>query len=249
MTGMQKIGAAVALLAALVVAAVLAADAVVRSAMESSLTRVMGTETTVESLDLGLLSGRTTFRGLRVANPEGFEDGAFLTLRSGRLEAGLPDLLLADTVGVRELVLEGLALDLVQRGTRGNFVPVLASLREARARGGETAYRVSDLVLRDVTGQIDVRAGPVAAAEAAVEIPEIHLEDVGSGSGGAVVLAELAERTLRAVLRAVARRSDAVPGPLRRLLLERIGGDGAGGLQGTVEQRLREVIPGGDDDG
>lgn len=261
MTRTQKIGGTVAVLVAVLLGLALTMDALARSVLESTLSRTVGTEATVESLDLEILSGRVTLEGLAVANPEGFEAPRFLSLRRGRLGAGLANVL-RDTVEVEELTLEGFELDLEQRGSRSNVGPILASVEDARGARGETdeiAYRIEDLVIRDVTARVRIGAGPAGDAAATVTIPEIRMENVGSGGGGAVTLSELAGLTLQAVLGAVARESGDLPGQLGGLLRGQLQGlpggvdlrvpEGADteGLREQAEEELRELIPGQDD--
>lgn len=263
MSRTRKIGGAVAVLLVALLAGVLAVDAVARSALESALSRTFGTESTVESLDVGILAGRVTLEDVRIANPEGFGDSRFLSLRAGRLGAGLASLL-RDTVEVRELTLEGVELDLEQRASGSNFGRILASVDEAREERGErdgTAYRIDELVIRDVTARLRLSAGPAGESEATVRVPEIRLEGVGSGSGGAVDLAELADLVLRAVLGGVARQSGGLPGSLRELLggrsgtlpggieLRLPGTEGGASLEERAEEGLRQLLPGQDDDG
>lgn len=255
MTRTGKLGGAVAALLLLLLAGGPTLDAVVRWAVESSLSRTFGTETTVGSLDLEVFAGRVTVEGLRVAGPEGFGDAPFLSLRRATLGAGLANVL-RDTVDVREVGLEGLELTLLQEGTRSNFGPVLASAKEATAEGDEVAYRIGVVVIRDVSARARLGAGPLGQAEAAARVPEIRMEDVGSGRGGAVALSQLAGLTLQAVLEAVARESGGLPGPVRALLQARIGdlpggvelrlpggGDG-GSLREQAEEQLEELLPG-----
>lgn len=263
MTRTQKIGGTVAVLVALLLGAFLTVDALARSALESVLSRTLGTETSVESLDLGILSGEMTLEGLRVANPEGFESPRFLTLRRARLTAGL-GALFADTVDVHELTLEGMELTLEQRGTASNVRPILASVEEARARRApedEARFRIGEMVVREVTARVRLESGMGDGAGATVEIPEIRLRDVGSGQGGAVALSELAALTVQVVLRGVVRESGGLPGSLGELLRGQVGSlpgnldvrwpdAGAGeGLQEQAEERLRELIPGQDGQG
>lgn len=263
MTRVQKIVAALAGLLVLVLAGAWAADGLARATVESAIGRAVGTEATLEGMDLGLFSGEATLEGLRVANPDGFESPDVLSLRNGRV-AVEPLSLLADTVDVRRLTLEGMELTLEQRGTRSNLTPILASVREAtagRAPEDETRYRVREMVIRDVTGRVRLGTGSGPGADATVEIPEIRLEDVGTGRGGSVALSELAALTVQAVVRAVARRSGGLPSSLEGVLRRELGplpggleirlpGSGEGrSLRGQAEETLRELVPGGDDDG
>lgn len=220
-------------LAAAVMVGVLAVDGFARSAMEENLTRAFGTETTVGSVDVGILSGDVTAEGIEVANTEGFDAPRFAALSRLRAETGFTDLL-GDTVTVRRVEMEGLELHLERRGTSANFVPVLASVRELREtrRPGAKRYRIDELIVRSTVARVRLGTG---GGEETVEVPEIRLEDVGAEEGGAA-LGQVAGAVLEAVLRGVLARSGGLPGAVSGLLRGEI--EGLGDLPGRLDLQL-----------
>lgn len=256
MSGRKIAGLAVLALAALIVVGLVAVDAVARSAMESGLTEAFGTETSVESVDVGVLSGEVTAEGIAVANPEGdFESPRFAALARLRVSAGLLDLL-GETVTVRRVELEGLVLHLERRGTSANFVPVLESVNRQRAAGSPDAkeYRVEELVVRETVAQVHAGAG----GEQTVQVPEIRLTDVGGGEGGRS-LGQIAGAVLEAALRGAVARSGGLPGAVSGLLRSELGGLGelpgrldfgpageeGGDAADEVRDAVEDVLPGG----
>lgn len=235
-------------LAAVVTVGVLALDGVVRSALEENLTATFGTETTVEDVDVGILSGDVTAEGIVVANPEGFETPRFAGLARTHVETGLLDLL-GDTVTVRLVELEGLELHLERRGTSTNFGPVLASVKERReARPPDTrSFRVDELVLRSTVARARLGA---EGREETVEVPEIRLTDLGAGEGGASV-GQIAGAVLEAALRGALSRSGGLPRAVAGLLRGELGdlGDlpgsldlGPAGEEGDAAERVRDAV-------
>lgn len=250
-------GIAFLTLAALVVMGLVVVDGVARSAMESSLTETFGTESSVESVDVGVFSGEVTAEGIVVANPEGgWQSPRFAALARLRVTAGLFDLL-GDPVTVRRVELEGMELHLERGGTSANFVPVLESMKERR--GGTDPDRkrflVEELVVRNTVARVRLGAG---GGEETVEVPEIRLTDVGSGQGGRA-LGQIAGAVIEAALRGALARSGALPGAVSGLLRGELGGLGelpgqldlgpAGGDGEDAADRVRdaveEVLPGG----
>lgn len=250
-------GLAVLALAALVLVGLMVVDGVARSAMESSLTETFGTESSVESVDVGVFSGEVTAEGIVVSNPEeGFESPRFAALARMRASAGLLDLL-GDTVTVRRVELEGLELHLERRGTSANFVPVLESVKRRRAAAGpdRKRYRVEELVVRSTVARVRLGAG---GREETVEVPEIRLTGVGAGEGGRTT-GQIAGAVLEAALRGALARSGGLPGAVSGLLRGELGDRGdlpgrlelgpAGGDGEDAADRVRdaveEVLPGG----
>lgn len=247
---------ALAVLVVLGLGASFAVDTFARSAIETTLTRTFGTETSLESVDVGLLSGRVTAEGLVVSHPSEFESPHFASLATTRVRASLGELV-GDPVTVDEVVLADFQLYLEQAGGKTNFGPILESAKAAAGEDdGGRQYRIRTLVIRDVTARVrlDASAGP--AVERSVELPEIRLEEVGTGQEGGVTLSRVAEAVVRATVGAVARRSGELPGALGGLLQDAAGslGDlpGAPDLQlpGSeegegLEETVRDLIPGG----
>jgi hypothetical protein len=250
-------GLAVLALAALVVVALVVVDGVARSAMESSLTEAFGTESSVESVDVGVFSGEVTAEGIVVSNPEaGWESPRFAALARMRASAGLLDLL-GDTVTVRRVELEEMELHLERRGAGANFVPVLGSVSELRAAAGadRRRYRVEELVVRSAVARVRLEDG---GREETVEVPEIRLTDVG-GEGGRT-MGQIAGAVLEAALRGALSRSVGLPGGVSGLLrgelgglgdlpgrldLGPAGGDGEEDAADRVRDAVEEVLPGG----
>lgn len=251
-------GLAVLALAALVVVGLLVVDGVARSAMESSLTETFGTESSVESVDVGVFSGEVTAEGIAVANPEGsWRSPRFAALARLRVSAGLFDLL-GDPVTVRRVELEGLELHLERRGAGANFVPVLESVKERRAAGDadRRRYLVEELVVRNTVARVRLGAG---GNEETVEVPEIRLTDVGAGEGGRA-MGQIAGAVIEAALRGVLARSGGLPGAVSGLLRGELGapgdlpgrldlvpadGDGEEDAADRVRDAVEEVLPGG----
>ena len=255
MTARRAVGISALVLAALVVMAALAVDAVARSALEEALAGAFGTGASVESVDVRLFSGEVTAEGNVVSNPGGFESPHFAALARARASAGLIDLL-GDTVTVRRVDLEGLELYLERRGAETNFGPILRSLRARREAGGsgDKLYRIEELVLTGAVARVRMGAGGEGET---VEVPEIRLTDLGSA--GALPMGQVAGAVIRAALRAaLLERSGGLPGALGGLLRGELGGlgdlpgrlelpatDDGGGASGRVRDALEEVLPGG----
>ncbi len=249
--------AALAGLVLLLLGASLALDTVARSAVETTLTRTFGTEVSLESMDVGLLSGQVTARGMVVSNPSEFESSHFASLADTRVRASFGQLL-GDPVTVDAVALRDFQLYLELAGGQTNFGPILESAKSARGEsdGDGRRYRISTLVIRDVTARARFAPGAGQTVEESVEIPEIRLEDLGTGEGEGLTLSRVADAVVRATVGAVLRRSDQLPGELGGLLERsveslgdlpgapdlRIPGSGAGE---DLEESARDLIPGG----
>jgi hypothetical protein len=202
-----KIALAALLLAVLAAAAApLYLDALAAAAVERGASYALGVKTEVESVDVGVFSGRASVADLRIANPEGFGGERFLTLGEGSVDVSLGTLL-EDVVEIPALMLSDLRVNLERRSGRANYEVILANLagREGGAspagREGKR-YVIGTLTLRDVTVRADLL--PVDGNLTQVDLPirEIRLTNIGSDSDRGVLLWELTGIVVKAVVRA-----------------------------------------------
>lgn len=232
-------------------------DGAARSAVESAATESLGVETTLEGMKIGILDSNCTMDGLRVANPEGFAGDTFLRMRQGHIDVNLGTLL-DDTVEIPELTLDGIDVNIVLDGDRGNYDVILDNMaKDSDAEESSRKYIVRNLRIREVNVQATL--SPLAAVTGSqgslvkLTVPEIVLKDVGSGGKDGVALAQLGDTIVQAILGAVAKHGVGLP---QRLLDDLKGGlvnlpgfaelelDVVGNVEKVLEQSLGGAVEG-----
>lgn len=194
-------------------------DGVARSAVEEAATESLGVKTTLADMNVGILDANCTLDGLRIANPEGFAGDDFLRMRQGHIDVNLSTLM-DDVVEIPELTFDGVDLNVVLDGDRGNYDVILDRMKgDSAGTEGERRYIVRDLRIRDIN--VSATLSPLAAVSGStgslvkLKVPEIHLEDIGSESDGGVVLSQLGDVVVQALLAAISQGGLDLP---RRLL-------------------------------
>lgn len=179
-------GAAIVLLVAVVVI-VLILDGATRSAIERNATDALDVRTTLDGANVKLLGRRLDLHQLEVSSPEGFDE----TPRFVRLGHATTDLSLFDLprerIELQQLLLEDVEVHLDRSGGRANYNVILENLKAFQDRGEsdrEKELFIHEVVLRDIT--VHVRVLPIGGDLTRLElsIPEIVIEDVGSGEDG-----------------------------------------------------------------
>ena len=221
-------------------------DALVKRAIESGASERLGVETTISTLLLRPLSGKLWLRELRIANPSGY-DGSFLHVAEAHGELDVSTLR-RDVIEVREITLTGVELTLEEKAGGSNYDAIVKNLhtRAAAAPAGAEksgpSVRVHDLYVRDVTGH--VRLGPAPAL--ALEVPEIHLQQLGGPSGATT--GEITAEVVEAILTTVATRAPGMPFHLAGRILTGLGLGGAVDVLRSAGERgldaLRSLLPG-----
>jgi len=226
------------------VGTVLFVDSLTRTAVERGGSHALGVPTTLDEASIGLFSGAFALRGLSVANPPGFAEPAFFSLRSVELDLPLSSLT-QERLEIPSLQLTGIALALERNAQGTNYGAILAHLERFRTTtpdddGTRTetpadagkVFRLGELVLRDIraTVQLLPQAGDLTRVELA--IPEVRVQ----GLANDLTLAELCALVVRTVVDAAVRQGgDTLP----RELLEELRGR-ADGLEATARARLEE---------
>lgn len=207
----------------------------IETAAEELLTRAVGTEVTIESIDVALADDELSILGLTVANPAGFHTPHALEADEIRIAMELASLL-EDTIVVREIAVEkpllvyevgpeGSNLEALQR----NAGPFAGSGEGTGTSGGAPAPRI-------LIENLHVRGGTVAASAVflrgqswKVPLPDIHLRNLSSGEEGiaaaGIVVEEITAEIARNAQRSVA--------PIREL---------AGELENRVANKASDVV-------
>ena len=205
--------AVVVLAGVLVVAAALSIDLLAKAGIERAGARALGVETTLDSIKIGILSGGCTLAGFQVANPPDFKSSYFLRLDEGSLDVSLGNLL-NDVVEIDQLTLSGVHLNLVREAEKMNFRPIIENIRQlkaAREAGEEEAgegkgrkkFIIHEVVIQDISVDVDLLPFGGKLTQLNVPIEEIRLQDVGSKESKGENLSRVTAILVRALLDAV----------------------------------------------
>lgn len=252
---MRKLLKLVVVLAALlVVAAVLLVvfvDRAAKKAIEESGTYALGTETTLESADIGLTSGRVQLDDLAVANPKGFEREHFL--RIGQVQVAMPFQRVLDArIELDRLEISGLEVALERREGKTNYDTILDNLSRLSKKDGKPKEPTEggkqivlrEIVLRDLTAHVDLLPVGGELTRTTIRVPEVRLENVGNDMTIAEAIGVVVRACIQAVIEGGATQ---IPGELLKDLTKKLPAVGdvvvkvSEGVQATVETVAREA--------
>ncbi len=221
-----------------VVFAVMNINSLAKKGIETGGTYALGTNTTLQSADVGILGGTFAMSGLNVANPPGYKAPAFLSLGSGGVAVSFNSLS-KPVVELPKLSLDKLNVALEKSGGKANFNVILDHIKKvadqaggsggSSSGGGEKKFVVNELSLTNINISVDLIGGPADLTKVNIPIDEIKLTNVGktgTGVGGTgVTMSQLASIIVEAVLAAAADKGGGI-------LPAEILGDLQGGLAG-----------------
>jgi hypothetical protein len=223
-----------------VVFAVMNINSLAKAGIEKGGTYALGTNTTLQSANVGILGGTFAMNGLNVANPPGYKAPSFLSLGSGGVAVSFNSLS-KPVVELPKLSLDGLNVALEKSGGKANFNVILDHIKKVAdqaggsggsggsSSGGDKKFVVNELSLTNIKISVDLIGGPADLTKVNIPIDEIKLNNVGktgTGVGGTgVTMSQLASIIVEAVLAAAADKGGGI-------LPADILGDLQGGLAG-----------------
>lgn len=241
------------ILAAVVLVLIIAAavvfwriDQIAATAIERGGTYATGVETRVENVDLAIFGGKLDVAGLTMANPEGYPETGMLD--SQRIAIAVKTgTLRSDRVVIPELRIEGMNVNLDREDGKYNLQVVADNIEklgsgerdpDAPKPDTEQKYIVKKIVIRNVTGKVELLAG----GSVPVKIDQIILEDVTGENAQGVVLHELFAQLVPAVMAGVLQNVGELPGDLKNLLFEDLAGAAGQFGEGAVNL-ITEAAP------
>lgn len=200
-------------------------DSLVQRGIEVAGSRALGTEVAVDSVSLSPLSGSGSLSGLSIANPEGFSAPYAFELGEVSLALNLGSLG-SDLIEVDSVIINSPRITYETSIRDDNIRALLRNIDSPEAASGEQAGSGAgkEILIREfqiLSPRLDL---VTAVASAPVTMPDIRINDIGTGSNG-VTASELIRLILSRVNRAIVQGN--IPG------LE--------DLRQQAEDRLREV--------
>jgi hypothetical protein len=158
------------------------------------------TEVRVESVTLSPLNGKSSIRGLSIANPAGYSEGPAIAL--GAIEATVKLVsLLDDTIEIDLLRLAQPQINYETKITRDNLRALLANLPSRDAGSASGDGPAADSAKRVLLRRVEI-LGPQLTVSAAVGSTQVILPDIGGEDGGASIAAA-AEVVIRELLSSI----------------------------------------------
>jgi hypothetical protein len=235
-------------------------DSLAKQAIERGGRYALGVETRLDSASVGLVSGEFALAGLAVANPPGFAQPDFFTLRSTQLDLPLSTLM-EDRITIPLLELKGIGLDLERNASGTNYGVILDHLKrfesgEAPAEEGGSdggkgkTFVLQKLVIRDVRAAVNLLPAGGDLTKLSLSIPEIVIENAGTDMTLAQICALVVKTVIQAAIQAgggvlpeelladLRGRLDNLEGTARVLVDEELGK-----LEGKLQEEAKKLGP------
>ena len=206
---MKVVGVAIGLLLLLVVGVfayfAYNTNAIVKSAIETVGTQYLGAPVRVKSVEISVQEGTGTLTELEIGNPPGF-DGPY-AFRAARVSVSLDAAASKPALVVlKRVTIDGARAAAIAKSPKEtNFRALSAGASGTGGSDGASASAVKLIIDQfDMTNTQAAVSSPLLPRALEVNVPDVHLTDIGRSSGGASA-GEVAQQILTPITKAVSR--------------------------------------------
>jgi len=184
-----------------------AIDLIARNLVDTQGTAVLGVQTSVSSVGLGVFSSETSFSELTIANPEGFEKPNFIEIREASLGAGLGTLVSSD-IEIPLVTITGLTVDLEQIDGRMNASIIVKNVDTNTAtpddKDDPMSFNIKKLVITDIHLTASGSIVNIAGGKLDTKIPRLELTNLGTKTDGDQLSHQLISMMLGVLMKHIA---------------------------------------------
>lgn len=192
-------------------------DSVVASAIRKYGPQITGVSVKLSSVKIVPADGTASLRGLVVGNPKDFKTEHALSLGeiSMKLDIGslTKDVILIKEISIikpdvtYEYASGGSNLDVIQRNVDRYVADNLGGKNESKDKGASKKFIIENLYVKN--GKANVSADILKSKTMLVQLPDLHLHDIGKKSNGATA-GEAAKQVLGAITQSVTKATSSL---------------------------------------
>lgn len=230
----------VVLLIAAIVFAFLSLNRIVKKGVETVGSQVTKVSITLDSVDISVLSGQGTIKGMVIGNPEGYKTESAIRMGEATLQLA-PKSLLSDKIVVNKINVVAPEITFEGSLKGSNLTKLLANVEEFTAslasqgsrKGGGGAGRKLQVDDFRITGaKVNLSMTMLGGKKMSVPLPDIHLENLGAGPEG-ITAGELIKQVLSVVVQSTTKEVTGALGKLGEGATEAVKDIGKGATEGA----------------
>ena len=183
-------GIIVALVLGVGVYVIVNSGSLIKTAVETIGTEVLGVAVSLDSAEISLTEGSGELRGLTIGNPDGF--GGSYAMRFGQIKLVIDVADISDElVVIKSVLIDKAELAIVAKGTATNLQAIMANLDSASAdtagAAGEDSSEVKLIIDEFIFSNAQTSLDSDLLGELSVNIPDLHLMDIGGKTDGTTI--------------------------------------------------------------
>jgi hypothetical protein len=191
--------------------------AIIKKGVETAGPKITKTDVKLNSVTLSFFSGSGKIKGFVLGNPQGFKTPAAISVGTANL-AVEPKSLFGDKIIVRDISVDGPEITWESDLTAVNLKKILSNIEESSGGGEKPSsdtnqpapaakseagpgkkLEVDNFLIKNAKVHVNVNAPVIGQQTANINIPEIHLTNMGTNADG-ITAAELSKQVLGAIV-------------------------------------------------
>ena len=226
-------------------------DSIIKTGVETIGPKITGTTVSLDDVDISVLSGRGTLKGLVVGNPKGFYTDSAYHLVDTKVKIDLTSIVSGKVI-IEEIVIDspeityevnfsGNNLDKIQHNVevfRQKYGLKESATSDPQTSGlGARKVQINHFIMKN--GTLRVSASLLRGRALTFALDDVHLRDIGKDSGGVTVdhaTSQVLAGTNKAIFKAVPRSSKVLERRLQKV------GKAVESLKGTAEKSASNVL-------
>ena len=225
---------------------------IIKKVVETAGPRLTKAEVKLGKADINILTGTGQLEKLFIGNPQGFESDHAFSVNTIKVKVNTASIT-TDVITIDEIRI--LSPDIIYESTGGksNFQAILDNVKQATGASGQSAekpsdeaasgteknIRINDLYILD--GRVKAALPMLGGKGLALTLPDIHMHDIGGGSGGeGASVAEVTQKIFTQLNSSIGKAVQNAAGSLGDLTKEGAEGikKGAEGVGSTIKNLL-----------
>ncbi len=183
-------GIIVALVLGVGVYVIVNSGSLIKTAVETIGTEVLGVAVSLDSAEISLTEGSGELRGLTIGNPAEF--GGSYAMRFGQIKLVIDVADISDEVVViKSVLIDKAELAIVAKGTATNLQAIMANLdsasSDAAGAAEEDSSEVKLIIDEFIFSNAQTSLDSDLLGELSVNIPDLHLMDIGGKTDGTTI--------------------------------------------------------------
>ncbi len=159
------------------------ADVIAKSVIDGQVTDILGVESRVGGVSLGVLTSNSSFSDITIKNPPGFDYEYILTVDRADIDCGVGTLLSND-IDIPNVLLTGLTFDLEQIDDQVNLEILIKHVNEyvksLPSSTDETNLMIRELKVKNVRLRAKGKIVTLAGGKIDEKIPDFSVKNVGT---------------------------------------------------------------------
>jgi len=189
-------------------------DAVVKTAIEQTLTRSLAVPTTLTKVIFKPGDGYLELNGLVIANPSGFSAPQFLQVQNFTVQLQ-PQTLLFNRIEIEKFELKGVSIDIEQQFLRNNILEIFTSAEDYKQGGQpgqigqEKKFNLRSATIDNVSVNLRLVQFGIVLRSFSATLPKVDLQNLNSENYQGLLMSEVFTKLVSSTLKDVVEQNKA----------------------------------------